>query len=372
MSYYVLPKINNNIIINPTINLDENDIYTSFSLFTFYNKNKEQIKNLIKTEESINIFKDLLTIINPYEYIFSKVPGFKHSISKLNTKTNIFYELLEIINSLNIFVSFSNKKLTCLHISENYLDSNHCINFCRNSQNNEHTNFEDINEEIYNTINDKRYEFIFYEIKIINFENLNSYILNISQVLMIILKYQLNNGVCLIKINHTFYKPIIDIIYILSSIYEKVYIIKPNTNDITTFDKYIVCKNFIIDDVKKDIYKKYYFELAKFINAYLQNNNNNNNNINSNSNILSILNHEIPTYFINKINDVNIIIGQQQLEATDQIINIFKNKSKNDKIESIKNNNIQKAIMWCEKNKIPYNNISEKVNIFLPLKKEIV
>ena len=365
MSYYILPKNNNNIYIAPNINLDSITVYTSYSIYNFYNESKNKLKKLIKTDDSIVIFKNLLKIINPYEYIFSNVPGFKYSISKLNTKSNLFYDLLEIFYTLNIFDSFFNINLKSLHISENYVDSNSCINFFRENQSNEHVNFDDINEDIYNTINDKRYDFIFYEIKNNNFENVNHYILNIIQVLMILLKYQTNNGICLIKINYIFHKPIIDILYILSSLYEKVYIIKPNTSNITTFDKYIVCKNFILNDIKKETYKKYYFELANFVSVYLQNNNNNNN-----INILSVLSYEIPSYFINKIDDMNIIIGQQQLESIDQIINILKNKNKEEKIETIKKTNIQKSIMWCEKFKIPHNKFSEKTNMFLPLKIE--
>ena len=305
--------------------------------------------------------------MNPYEYVFSKIPGTKYSVSKLNTKSNLFYDLLEITNTLNLFDSFFNKNIKSLHISENYVDSNYCIDFLRENQKNENINFENINEEIYNTINDKRYDFIYYEIKNIDFENLNVYILNLTQALMILLKYQSSNGVCLIKINHIFHKPIIDILYILSSVYEKVYIIKPSTSNITVFDKYIVCRNFILDNTKKEVYKIYYFKLAQFISNYLQNNSNNSN---SNSNISSIIDSEIPSYFINKIDDINIIIGQQQLESINQIINILKNKNKDEKIETIKKTNIQKSITWCEKFKIPYNKFSEKVNIFLPLKIE--
>jgi hypothetical protein len=177
---------------------------------------------------------------------------------------------------------------------------------------------------------------------------------------MILLKYQSTNGCCLIKINNIFHKPIIDVLYILSSVYEKVYIIKPNTSNIMSFDKYIVCKNFILNENKKEIYKNYYFKLAQIINTYLQNSNN----------ISSIIDCEIPLYFINKIDDTNIIIGQQQLESIDQVINILKNKNKEDKIENIKKINIQKSVNWCEKFKIPHNKFSEKVNIFLPLKIE--
>ena len=49
------------------------------------------------------------------------------------------------------------------------------------------------------------------------------------------------------------------------------------------------------------------------------------------------------------------------------IINILKNKNKEEKIEIIKKSNIQKSISWCEKYKIPFNKFSEKTNIFLPI-----
>lgn len=64
---------------------------------------------------------------------------------------------------------------------------------------------------------------------------------------------------------------------------------------------------------------------------------------------------------------MNITIGQQQLEALDQIISILKNKNKDDKIETIKKSNIQKSVSWCEKYKIPCNKFTEKINIFLPI-----
>ena len=362
MSYYILPKNNNSININLKIEVDDIKCYTSLSLYNFYKESKRQLNYLLQTNESIITFENLLKVINPHEYIFSKIPGYKYSVSKLKTKSNIFYDVLEILNTLNVLDSFFNKSIKSIHISENYIDSNKCIEFLRENVNDENTNFEDITEEIYNTTNDKRYDFIFYEIKNTEFENLNCYTLNIIQVLMILLKYQSNNGTCLIKINNIFHKPIIDILYILSSVYEKVYIIKPTTSNIMSFDKYIVCKNFILNENKKEIYKNYYFKLAQIINTYLQNNNNNN--------ISSIIDCEIPLYFINKIDDINIIIGQQQLESIDQVIITLKNKNKEDKIENIKKSNIQKSVTWCEKFKIPHNKFSEKVNIFLPLKVE--
>ena len=89
------------------------------------------------------------------------------------------------------------------------------------------------------------------------------------------------------------------------------------------------------------------------------------------SNISSILDNDIPYYFKNKIDELNIIIGQQQIDALEQIIMLYKNKSKNDKIELLKKNNIQKSVSWCEKYKIPCNKFAEKVNIFLPIANDV-
>jgi len=83
--------------------------------------------------------------------------------------------------------------------------------------------------------------------------------------------------------------------------------------------------------------------------------------------ISSLINNDLSYYFINKVEESNIVIGQQQLEALGQIISIIKNKNREDKMETLKKNNIQKCIMWCERHQIPYNKFTEKANIFLPL-----
>ena len=78
----------------------------------------------------------------------------------------------------------------------------------------------------------------------------------------------------------------------------------------------------------------------------------------------SFINIDIPYYFLNKIEESNAVIGQQQLESYDQIINIFKNKNREDKLETLKRNHIQKCIQWCEKYNIPHNKVIEGVYQF--------
>jgi len=74
--------------------------------------------------------------------------------------------------------------------------------------------------------------------------------------------------------------------------------------------------------------------------------------------------------YIKKKKNKNIKIRKKKQEAIEQIINILKNKNKENKIENIKKTNIQKSVSWCEKYKIPCNKFTDKINIFLPIIKE--
>ena len=356
MSYYILPKNNNIIIVDPHIGLTSLKPYISHSLYNFYNNVKKQII-LMGSDLSYNDYEEIITTVNPYEYIFSKVPGSKFSVSKLKPKTNIFYDYLEITSTLNIFEPFKNKTIKSLHISSSCDDSIDCIEMIReNYTEDEIFSFETINDEMYKSIIEENFDFMFFDKKC---DNINNYIINLIEFIMLILRFQRSNGVSIIKIDYVFHKPIVDMMYLITSLFDKVFVIKPNTSNITTFEKYLVCKGFISNENKLELYKQNYIKLNNFIKNL------------PHENVSTIISNNIPYYFINKIDDMNCIIGQQQLEALDLIISIFKHTNKEDKIEIIKKINIQKSVNWCEKFQIPYNKFSDKTNIFLPIIREI-
>ena len=359
MNYYILPKNNNIFKLSPKIQ-DDIDIitpYTTYSLFKNYNDIMLQIKD-IELEYSTEFVKNVLKLVHSHEYIFSFIPGTKICISKLKPNSNVFYDLYEILLSLNIFEQFT-PSINALYISENCDDMIICHNLLRKDNCDIVINIENIDNNI-TDIKICSYNFIFYEISNKDFSNVNQYVLQLLKILRIILLNQTNNGICILKIDAIFYKPIIDVLYILCSLYEKIGIIKPNTSNITSFEKYIVCSNFILNNEKKELYNKYVIDIDLFLSEYEDE-------INKNKNILHIILNDIPAYFLNKIDDISIIFGQQQLETIDQIINILKNKNKDDKIDFFKKSNIQKSISWCEKYRVPYVKFSEKPNIFLPL-----
>ena len=358
MSYYILPKINNNLIVNPKFDNDNCTVYCSFSLYNYYNNIKSQIDYICLNEpDLVYNYIELIKIVNPYEYVFFTVPGSKYSVSKLKPNTNDFYDLLEIFITLNILDTYNNKSIKSLHFSLDNVDTTDCIEMLRENYNDDVIiKLNENDDEIYKTINDLKFDIMFFN-KVHN--DINSYIINFIKFVMNILRYQEFGGTSIIKIDYIFHKPIIDLLYLLSSLFEKVYIIKPNTSNITTFEKYIVCKNFNGSaETKLELYKNNYYNLSNFIKNL------------DNKNITSIIDNDIQYYFINKIDDMNIILGHQQLESLNQIINILKNKNKEEKIENIKKTSIQKAVTWCEKFKIPCNKFSEKTNIFLPIIKE--
>jgi len=159
---------------------------------------------------------------------------------------------------------------------------------------------------------------------------------------------QKKQGHFVLKIFDIFTKTTSDIIYLLSTLYKQVFIIKPNTSRLANSEKYIICK-FFKGDTRCLV--------TRIIREYPK--------LKVNHHISSILNFEIDYYYMNKIEEYNAIFGQQQIENINSTISLFSCKNKNEKIETLKKNFIQKCIQWCEKYNIPYNKISMNHNIFL-------
>lgn len=353
MSYYILPKNINIVNVNPIASTNICTPYISHSFIHYYSETKTHIMNMftLDTDISDNNFDEAIKIINPYEFIYSKVPGSNFSVSKLKPKTNLFYDLFEIFHNLNFFDNFNLLPMKSLHISPNFSDSVYCYEIFREGCVNDNDVQSDL--EINDDLSKIKYDFIFFEC---NTNSDNEYFTSLIKCIMFIFKSQQRGGNIIIKIKDMIHKPVIDCLYLLTSLYDKVYVSKPNTNNITSHEKYIVCKSFQSHKLSTTYLKFNYLKLIVFIKKL------------DNKHIINILDCDLPYIFRNKIDDLNIIIGQQQIEALDQIINLFKHKHKNnDRIETIKKSNIQKSVYWCEKYKIPCNKFTEKINIFLPI-----
>jgi len=363
MNCCIIPKNNFNIKFDLKLTDEPLNPFISYSLFFYLNN----ICNLLFKLEDTTISTEEITIdyinkiVNPFQFIHTNVPGSIISVSKVKPDASIFFELYEVFQYFNINEILCLKhKISIAHFTPNNSSTNYLLNMLR-EDNNDTIICHDFNERLYDIFITNNYsqnlDLFICEFSDCDYKNTNNYINNVLLVLLLILKYQSNNGMCIIKLDNIFYKPIIDVIFILSSLYEKVYLIKPSISNITKEERYLICKSFNVNILEQiTLYNELYDKILK-----MQENN---------GMINSLITNEIPYYFLNKLEESNAVIGQQQLEAFDQIINIFKNKNRLDKIETLKRIHIQKCIQWCEKNQLPHNKFIDKVNIFLTSKKK--
>jgi len=141
---------------------------------------------------------------------------------------------------------------------------------------------------------------------------------------------QKNGGVFVLKVFDIFHRNTIEILSILCYFYEKVYVFKPLTSREANSEKYIICMNFKTKKNYDLIIKKlkHNFHLLK------------------NNKITKILDHDLNSFFLNKIQEINAIYGQQQIENILCTINHVRDFQK-DKINKIKLNNIERCKRWC-------------------------
>lgn len=166
------------------------------------------------------------------------------------------------------------------------------------------------------------------------------------------LAMQSNNGNFVLKVFDTFSNATIDILYLLSSLYKHVYVMKPQTSRCANSEKYIICKGYNLDENQErieNIIKKIYGNFDH---------------LNSNLHIETIFNFTYSRTFISKIEEINIIIGKKQIDNIVTTLNLMMNKNF-DKIDYYKKKHIQKCIKWCEKFDIKYHKNIKSTNIFL-------
>ena len=178
--------------------------------------------------------------------------------------------------------------------------------------------------------------------------------INIAKLLFAQLSFavimQKKGGTFILKIFDSFMQHTIDILFILSSFYEKVYIIKPQTSRYANSEKYIICKGFFFSKID-NYYSLIYNAFEKMLSSQQY--------------IHRFINIHIPISFIVRLEEYNAIFGQQQIENIYYTLSLIKNKNKQDKIDNLIKINIQKCILWCIKYNIPYHQIHNDTNIFL-------
>lgn len=391
MSYYLLPRTNHSIhqyidCIDTTEKI-EPIISTSLGHYLYEIKKKLEL-----IEKDWDIFKKYT---NPFEYVHGIIPSKKKSVSKHKPLSRSYFKMIELIHTFKIY--FDSSPIRTFHLAEGPGGFIEAIANVRNNSNDSYIGIsllDDHNDpnipawkksqqflkdhkNVYiETGNDNTGNilsmdnFIFCKETYENSMNLvtadggfdfsmdfNKQEINIAKLLFAQICYALilqrQKGWFILKIFDCFMSHSIDILYILSSFYEKVYISKPNTSRYANSEKYIVCKGFLYSS-SESFYPFLYRAFEKMLTPTKEN-----------VNIYRFLSIPISNIFNTKLEEYNAIFGQQQVENIYQTIMLIDNKNNQEKIDNLIKNNIQKSIQWCTRHQIPYN-------VFLPESNETI
>ena len=145
-------------------------------------------------------------------------------------------------------------------------------------------------------------------------------------------------GVFLWKIEETYSDIMLDILYLLSSFYEKMYFIKPTIIDSSKSEKYVVCKGFLFE-TGYNLYSYLYPLVSQM--SLLR--------LSPHIHIDRILKINIAYFFVSKLEEINYIFGQVQLEQLHYLSLLVSHKYRYDKVQNISKINIQKMQEWWSK-----------------------
>jgi len=389
MTHYNIPSMHNNIEPNMIT------ISTNTNTASFISKTLQ--KYLITIKEQIDKYSakwdNFKKYTNPYEYIHSVVPSAKTPVCKHKPLSRSYFKMIEMLHMLDIAKDYEdNSSINTFHLAEGPGGFIEAIVEVRENLSDKYygmTLINDIDENVPGWRKSRDFLSRNGNVKIISGADGTGDLLNSDNLMYCYKEFankmdiitgdggfdfsidfnkqetlatnlifsqicfaitmQKHGGTFIIKIFDVFNKSTVDLIYILNCLYEKIYITKPHTSRYANSERYIVCRGFKLVDS------------TPFLNRFLQIYKNND----LNKPITNFLNIDYSYYFINKLEEINAILGQYQIENINSTINLIITKQNTDKLEMIKKNNIQKCINWCNKYKQPCNKTFIQTNNFV-------
>ena len=145
-------------------------------------------------------------------------------------------------------------------------------------------------------------------------------------------------GTFIIKFFDTFSRISLELLYLLAATYDKVTIIKPETSRMANSEKYIVCKGF--HSVNLDLNC-----LIQALDEF---------SLPNQGELKSIFSFELPAFFLNQIEESNIVLGQQQIENISNTLQLMQ-LGRNEKQDQLRNQHVQKCVEWCQLHEMPFN-----------------
>ena len=387
MIYILLPKITGNYLnkLKITYGTEQPLPYMSYSFNHYLNEIKDKIAEL---GDDWNTYKKYT---NPYEYIYTN--SHKTSVCKYKPISRAYFKMIEILNTFNFKVLQPYTLINMFALAEG---PGGFIEAVLNHRNNPFDNYygmtiEDPSDSEVpgwkktasflkahsNIILEKGADKTGNILNIENFKHVtglyggkmdfvtgdggfdfSSDFNNQESSILKLLFAQIAYAVCLqkrggsfvLKCFDCFHKATAELILLLSSLYEKVYVTKPNTSRYANSERYLVCTNFVGNNPEiAKIFEELMTNLCRddgvFIKSFLNNT-------------------RIPVSYYNKLEECNSVICQIQLDNIHNTLALIRNSYKTDKINYYMKSNLQKCIQWCLKNRVDYNYTTSD-NIFL-------
>jgi 23S rRNA U2552 (ribose-2'-O)-methylase RlmE/FtsJ len=379
MIFVLLPTLNGVNILSKlkiTNSLEKPSPYMLYSLNHYLTEIKGKIS---ECGEEWNTHKKYT---NPYEYIYTNSP--RTSVCRYKPISRAYFKMIEILNTFN-FPSFdSPKPLQMFALAEGPGGFIEAVLNHRNNPADKYygmtiedptdgevpgwkktTSFLKSNPNVFlekgadatgNILNMENFKHVVAKYKNscefvtgdggFDFStDFNSQEINITRLLFGQIAYavciQKYGGCFVLKCFDCFYKASAELIYLLSTMYEKVYVVKPNTSRYANSERYLVCINFLYSN------SNYYAPIFEQLMATICNNT---------TFIRSFFNGvKIPLFYYNKLEESSSIIGQIQIDNIYSTLALIENRYKCDKINFHMKTNIQKCIKWCIKNHVEYN-----------------
>lgn len=385
MLYYYLPTHKNLIDIDTFFVENKNsESVVSHTLQEYTIKYKKQLDNYQQEWDNMK------RITNPYEFIHSHNYGGPSAVAKLKPLSRSFFKMIELCNDFNLCKN--EDTINSFHLAEGPGGFIEAIAHMRNNINDIYYGMTLIDEHPSVPGWKKSVDFLKNNTNVIiengpsetgdlflienllycnnkyrnkmdlitadggfdfseNFNEQESQAMKLLYAEVIFaITMQKVNGSFILKVFDITTKTSLDILYLLSCFYKEVIVCKPLTSRIANSEKYIVCNGFFLPEnynsLMKHIFTNYDSIMKKSLFGSLFN-----------------FNHNM--IFINKIEEINAIFGQQQVENIAFTIGLIINRNKYDRIEQLKKNHLNKCIEWCVKHNIEHYGKVENDNIFL-------
>ena len=388
MSYFSLPKITTDNELKSVIECrtdGNHDTVINKTMNMYLNDAKAQIDS---KQVEWDRFKKYT---NPYEYIHTPVPTAKMAVCKLKPLSRSFYKMIEITKTMRLLDLHDQTPVKTFHFAEGPGGFIEAVAYLRNNANDSYhgmslieddnssvpgwkksqsfleknpnviiekgqsgngdmlipDNLRDCFEQHRGSVDLATADGGFDFTTDFNHQEVMSLKLMFAQIAYAIAT-QKQGGSFVIKVFDTVKEATIDILFILASVYEEIFFIKPHTSRQANSERYVVCKNFQLSDSKSLVISMYH-TIQAFSEGAVP------------TRFLTI---PIPYLFVTSLQEINAIYGQAQIECISQTLNLI-TSSPHDRIENLKKAHITKCTNWCSKFKMPFNKINISANIFL-------